>query len=488
MTYKPTLRDFSLFDATEGKIDLAKSDHTECEQQSFEEFFQNLVAAIQELRDAFDNGHQEKVLLAVTKFDIRNSEYYNNKIVYDKFKEMDIFRCFFDLLDLKDDQIKLEGVELAEIAKDEYEIVSRILMLFLCLSKVSQNYTAVLRNFRFVNLLDRNSYSWTPEALAIGYMILSNMILDASDREVAYLIETGRCAKAMTLAEASNSQLLLAAAIRTVFGICERGTPSDIETRQGFYMSIYDGAFNLLTRACSGQYPEKTAILVQLYHLLVILTDRSMEVAKRMASTDEIETVSHAFQSDSPIIVRDCVMIMVGIITKANNEGVTGQIAARIPWQRLSRMFADDSLGWREAYLELVEKVSSNPAFIDKLIELEVYQSLIDSSESVSLPIRMAVGRFFFELMQRLNGHQTMALIEAHLYDLVLDLMDLEQPVLIMRAIEATHAAITILEREGLPVQVIASEFAKRDAVSVLKNCAECEQEGYELCKRLQLV
>ena len=181
-------------------------------------------------------------------------------------------------------------------------------------------------------------------------------------------------------------------------------------------------------------------------------------------------------------------MIMVGIITKANNEGVTGQIAARIPWQRLSRMFADDSLGWREAYLELVEKVSSNPAFIDKLIELEVYQSLIDSSESVSLPIRMAVGRFFFELMQRLNGHQTMALIEAHLYDLVLDLMDLEQPVLIMRAIEATHAAITILEREGLPVQVIASEFAKRDAVSVLKNCAECEQEGYELCKRLQLV
>ena len=102
MTYKPTLRDFSLFDATEGKIDLAKSDHTECEQQSFEEFFQNLVAAIQELRDAFDNGHQEKVLLAVTKFDIRNSEYYNNKIVYDKFKEMDIFRCFFDLLDLKD--------------------------------------------------------------------------------------------------------------------------------------------------------------------------------------------------------------------------------------------------------------------------------------------------------------------------------------------------------------------------------------------------
>ena len=459
----------------------------EGKEQTFEQFFEGLYSTVQEFREAFNAGHVPKVLEAVRKLDI-NSHYYNCRQVYDMFREMGTLKDCLDSLDLHDDRTQIEGFTKAEIADDEGKITIRVMAFLLCLSQQSRNYTAVLFNFRFMDLVDKNALIWPPQALAFAFMIMSNMVLDATNKCIGDLIDTDRCAKVMHVAHESQSKLVLASAVRVVFSICAKGTPADIERRQGFYMSVYEGTVRLLEDAYAGQYDEKAATLVEIYHLLVILTEQSLEVSKRMACSSELDTIIHTFQSDDPILVGDCLRIILNILRHANSDEVTGQIASRIPWVRLSRMLSDDKLSWRQVYLDLVDQVTRNPSFFDRLFELEVYQYLIDAAIGMaSLPMCSAIGSLFAALLKRISADHIMGLVSANLFDLIVDMFDFDNPHITAPLLESLDIALTTLERAGVDLQVIADELSKRDAVSSLKSIPECSEQAYAFCQRLHL-
>ena len=456
-------------------------------EQTFEQFFESLYRTAQEFREAFNAGHVPKVLEAVRKLDI-NSHFYNCRQVYDLFREMGTLKDCLDSLDLHDDRVQLEGFTKMELADDEGKITIRVMAFLLCLSQQSRNYTTVLFNFRFMELVDKNALIWPPQALAFAFMIMSNMVLDATDKCIGDMIDTDRCAKVMHVAHESQSKLVLASAVRVVFSICAKGTPADIERRQGFYMSVYEGTLKLLDDANAGQYDEKPATLVEIYHLLVILTEQSLEVSKRMACGNELDTVIHTFQSDDPILVGDCLRIILNILKHANSDEVTGQIASRIPWVRLSRMLSDDKLSWRQVYLDLVDQVTRNPGFFDRLFELEVYQYLIDAgTDMTSLPMCSAIGSLFAALLKRISADHIMALVKANLFDLIVDMFEFDNPLITTRLLESLNIAVTTLEHAGVDLQIIADELSKRDAVSCLKSSPECSEQAYAFCQRLHL-
>jgi hypothetical protein len=455
--------------------------------EDFDSFFEALYVSTHNLAQGFEQNNKERVLTTLREF-AWTDRYYADERVIELFEIARTLDIFFDLIDV---DCASDG-EAFDVLREfmPFEICDRTMVLLFVLSQASTYYTSQFIRRRFVDKFDEKRSVLSLTSIHFGILIISNLIVDATERNVHYLIHnTDRYERTITMARESNSPFILAAACRLGYVLVSKGRgTNDIESRLPFYEFVLNTSFGLIHEVSMNRHIENPQnLLLILFRTIDLIVGKSPASCKLIySSPSNLQTVFRSFWSDRSETVDVCLAIVVHIMRNSGSIEIISLLAANIPWSRLAAILTSDTL-WRMNYVALVKTVSECEGGMRLLMEKEVFEGLIEGFCDYDFEVQLRIGSIFVEALRKAKREEFDALMNMNVVSVFLELLNLDTIEVIDTILSLFLELCDRFEKEVGVREAIVAAFEKNNWNDVVQHLDLGHEKASLLCDRLGL-